>query len=204
MPESYDNKTADVIFASSNMNKFFEAQTILAEFGIKPIHYLLDLLEIQDDSLSKIAEQKAVSAYNETRKMKSIGAPKPSAVIVEDDGLFIDSLSGFPGPFSSYAFKTLGNNGILKLVGNNRNAQFRAVIAYCDSNETPDANVKLFESSIAGTISENIQGNGWGYEPIFIPENQTKTYAELADKNKLSHRYEALKKFADWFNNKQE
>ena len=200
MPKSYDNKTADVIFASSNMNKFFEAQAILAEFGIKPIHYLLDLLEIQDDSLSKIAEQKAVSAYNETRKMKSF-APKPSAVIVEDDGLFIDSLSGFPGPFSSYAFKTLGNNGILKLVGNNRNAQFRAVIAYCDSNETPDANVKLFESSIAGTISENIQGNGWGYEPIFIPENQTKTYAELADKNKLSHRYEALKKFANWFNN---
>ena len=203
MPESFDNKTADVIFASSNMNKFFETQTILAEFGIKSIHYLLDLLEIQDDSLSKIAEQKAVFAYNESRLMKSVGAPKPSAVIVEDDGLFIDSLSGFPGPFSSYAFKTLGNNGILKLVGNNRNAQFRAVIAYCDSNETPDANVKLFESSIAGTISENIQGNGWGYEPIFIPENQTKTYAELADKNKLSHRYEALKKFANWFNSKQ-
>ena len=199
MPESFDNKTADVIFASSNMNKFFEAQTILAEFGIKPIHYLLDLLEIQDDSLSKIAEQKAVFAYNESRLMKSVGAPKPSAVIVEDDGLFIDSLSGFPGPFSSYAFKTLGNNGILKLVGNNRNAQFRAVIAYCDSNEKP----KLFESSIAGTISENIQGKGWGYEPIFIPENQTKTYAELADKNKLSHRYESLKKFAIWFNSKR-
>ena len=200
MPESFDNKTADVIFASSNMNKFFEAQTILAEFGIKPIHYLLDLLEIQDDSLSKIAEQKAVYAYNESRLMKSGGASKPSAVIVEDDGLFIDSLSGFPGPFSSYAFKTLGNDGILKLVGNNRNAQFRAVIAYCDSNEKP----KLFESSIAGTISENIQGKGWGYEPIFIPENQTKTYAELADKNKLSHRYEALKKFASWFNSKRE
>ena len=200
MPESFDNKTADVIFASSNMNKFFEAQAILAEFGIKPIHYLLDLLEIQDDSLSKIAEQKAVFAYNESRLMKSVGAPKPSAVIVEDDGLFIDSLSGFPGPFSSYAFKTLGNDGILKLVGNNRNAQFRAVIAYCDSNEKP----KLFESSIAGTISENIQGKGWGYEPIFIPENQTKTYAELADKNKLSHRYEALKKFASWFNSKRE
>ena len=200
MPKSYDNKTADVIFASSNMNKFFEAQIILAEFGIKPIHYLLDLLEIQDDSLSKIAEQKAVFAYNESRLMKSVGAPKPSAVIVEDDGLFIDSLSGFPGPFSSYAFKTLGNNGILKLVGNNRNAQFRAVIAYCDSNKKP----KLFESSITGTISENIQGKGWGYEPIFIPENQTKTYAELADKNKLSHRYEALKKFASWFNSKRE
>ena len=197
MPKSYD-----VFFASSNVHKYEEAEKILSEFGIKLGFFKTGLTEIQEDSLSKIAEQKSVYAYNETRKMKSF-APKPSAVIVEDDGLFIDSLSGFPGPFSSYAFKTLGNNGILKLVGNNRNAQFRAVIAYCDSNETPDANVKLFESSIAGTISENIQGNGWGYEPIFIPENQTKTYAELADKNKLSHRYEALKKFANWFNSKQ-
>ena len=189
MPKSYD-----VLFASSNVHKYEEAEKILAEFGIKLGFLQTNLVEIQDDSLSKIAMQKALDAYDRCN----------NAVIVEDDGLFIDSLSGFPGPFSSYAFKTLGNNGILKLVGNNRNAQFRAVIAYCDSNETPDANVKLFESSIAGTISENIQGNGWGYEPIFVPENQNKTYAELDNKNKLSHRYEALKKFADWFNNKQE
>ena len=112
MPESFDNKTADVIFASSNMNKFFEAQTILAEFGIKPIHYLLDLLEIQDDSLSKIALQKALNAYEKCKK----------PVIVEDDGLFINSLSGFPGPYSSYIFNTIGNNGILKLIGDNRDA----------------------------------------------------------------------------------
>ena len=199
MPESFDNKTADVIFASSNMNKFFEAQTILAEFGIKPIHYLLDLLEIQDDSLSKIAEQKAVFAYNESRLMKSVGAPKPSAVIVEDDGLFIESLSGFPGPYSSYIFNTIGNNGILKLIGDNRDAQFVAIIAFCDSSNEPT----LFESSVAGTISKNIQDGGWGYDPIFIPEKQNKTYAELTNKNKLSHRYESLKKFANWFNSKQ-
>ena len=184
MPESYD-----VLFASSNVHKYEEAEKILAEFGIKLGFLQTNLVEIQDDSLSKIAMQKALDAYDRCN----------NAVIVEDDGLFIDSLSGFPGPFSSYAFKTLGNDGILKLVGNNRNAQFRAVIAYCDSNEKP----KLFESSIAGTISENIQGKGWGYEPIFIPENQTKTYAELADKNKLSHRYESLKKFAIWFNSKR-
>ena len=113
---------------------------------------------------------------------------------------FIDSLSGFPGPFSSYVFKTIGNNGILKLVGDDRDAQFRAVIAYCDSNKKPI----LFESNVLGKISKNLQGNGWGYDPIFVPENQTKTYAELAEKNKLSHRYESLKKFANWFNNKQE
>ena len=185
MQQSYD-----VFFASSNVHKYEEAEKILSEFGIKLDFYQTNLVEIQDDSLSKIALQKALDAYDKCKK----------PVIVEDDGLFIDSLSGFPGPFSSYVFKTIGNNGILKLVEDNRGAKFRAVIAYCDSNKKP----KLFEYSISGKISKNLQGKGWGYDPIFIPEKQNKTYAELAEKNKISHRYESLKKFADWFNNKQE
>ena len=184
MPKSYD-----VIFASSNIHKYEEAKEILAEFGIELEFFKTDLVEIQDDSLSKIALQKALNAYEKCKK----------PVIVEDDGLFINSLSGFPGPFSSYVFKTIGNNGILKLIGSNRTAQFRAVIAFCDSSNEPT----LFESSVAGTISKNIQDGGWGYDPIFIPEKQNKTYAELTNKNKLSHRYESLKKFANWFNSKQ-
>jgi len=184
MPKSYD-----VLFASSNTHKYEEAEKILAEFDIELGFFQTELVEIQDDSLSKIALQKALNAYDKCKK----------PVIVEDDGLFIDSLSGFPGPFSSYVFKTIGNNGILKLVEDNRGAKFRAVIAYCDSNKKP----KLFEYSISGKISKNLQGKGWGYDPIFIPEKQNKTYAELAEKNKISHRYESLKKFANWFKNKQ-
>jgi XTP/dITP diphosphohydrolase len=183
MPESYD-----VLFASSNVHKYEEAKKILAEFGIKLGFFQTELVEIQDDSLSKIALQKALDAYGKCKK----------PVIVEDDGLFIDSLSGFPGPFSSYVFKTIGNNGILKLIDDNRDAQFVSIIAFCDSSNEP----MLFGSKVDGTISKNLQGTGWGYDPIFIPEKQNKTYAELADKNKLSHRYESLKKFTDWFNNK--
>ena len=184
MPKSYN-----VLFASSNIHKYEEAEKILAEFGIKLEFFQTDLVEIQSDSLPEIALKKVLDAYDKCKK----------PVIVEDDGLFINSLSGFPGPFSSYVFKTIGNNGILKLIGSNRTAQFRAVIAFCDSSNEPT----LFESSVTGTISKNIQDGGWGYDPIFIPEKQNKTYAELADKNKLSHRYQSLKKFADWFKNKQ-
>ena len=180
----------DVIFASSNPHKYEEADKILAEFGIRLEFFQTELVEIQDDSLSKIALQKSLNAYEKCKK----------PVIIEDDGLFIDSLSGFPGPYSSYIFNTIGNNGILKLIGDNRDAQFVAIIAFCDSSKEPI----LFESSVTGTISKNIQDGGWGYDPIFIPEKQNKTYAELADKNKLSHRYESLKKFANWFNNKQD
>ena len=86
MPESYD-----VLFASSNEHKYEEAEKILAEFGIKLEFFKTDLVEIQDDSLSKIALQKALNAYEKCKK----------PVIIEDDGLFIDSLSGFPGPYSS-------------------------------------------------------------------------------------------------------
>ena len=179
----------DVAFVTSNVNKYEEAEKILAEFGIKLGHWQRDLIEIQDDSLRKIAVQKAQDAYNQIEK----------PLIVEDNGLFIDSLSGFPGPFSSYVFKTIGNNGILKMIGDNRGAQFVSVIVFRDAHSYTS-----FESKVAGTISKNIQGNGWGYDPIFVPENQNKTYAELSEKNKLSHRYESLKKFADWFNNKQE
>ena len=143
------------------------------------------------NALNKVEPmQKALDAYDRCNKV----------VIVEDDGLFIDSLSGFPGPFSSYVFKTIGNNGILKIIGNNRDAQFRAIIAFCDSKKEPI----LFESKVVGKISENVQGTGWGFDPIFIPEKQNKTYAQLAEKNKISHRYESLKKFANWFRNKQE
>ena len=193
MPKSYD-----VLFASSNTHKYEEAEKILAEFDIELSFFQTELVEIQDDSLSKIALQKSLNAYEKCKK----------PVIIEDDGLFIDSLSGFPGPYSSYIFNTIGNNGILKLIGDNRDAQFVAIIAFCDSSNEPT----LFESSVAGTISKNIRDGGWGYDPIFIPKNQNlpalppfsfKTYAELDDKNKLSHRYEALKKFASWFEYKQ-
>ena len=177
MPKSYN-----VLFASSNIHKYEEAKKILDKFGIKLEFFQTDLMEIQSDSLSEIALKKVLNAYGKCKK----------PVIVEDDGLFINSLSGFPGPFSSYVFKTIGNNGILKLIGSNRSAQFRAVIAFCDSNKKP----VFFESNVFGEISKNIQGKGWGYDPIFVPENQNKTYAELAEKNKLSHRYQSLKKFA--------
>ena len=193
MPESYD-----VIFASSNTHKYEEAEKILAEFGMKLGFFQTDLTEIQDNFLSKIAMEKCLDAWRKCNKEKSFRTTKP--IIVEDDGLFIDSLSGFPGPYSSYVFDTIGNNGILKLVGNKRDAQFVSIIAFCES----PAQQMIFESNVVGTISKNVQGEGWGYDPIFIPEKQNKTYAELADKNKLSHRYESLKKFAIWFNSKWE
>ena len=95
--------------------------------------------------------------------------------------------------------RQIGNNGILELVSSNRTAKFVSVIAYSDGK-----NIEIFESSIKGKISDKPRGDGWGYDPIFIPENQNQTYAELTNKNQISHRYESLSKFASWFLNRQE
>ena len=107
-----------IYFASSNKNKFEEARSILSEFGITLEFFKCDLQEIQSDSIKKIASYKASQAY--------LLCSKP--VITEDDGLFVNSLGGFPGPYSSYVFDTIGNRGILKLLSAQRGASFRSIV----------------------------------------------------------------------------
>ena len=182
-------QSSELFFASSNNHKFEEAQRILSNLGLEINMFKTTLEEIQSNSMNEIAKRKALDAF---RKIK-----KP--VIIEDDGLFIESLDGFPGPYSSYVYDTIGNKGIMRLLENieTRNAEFVAIIAYCDGDD-----VKLFESSIPGKISLSIEEGGWGYDPIFIPDGESKTYANVSDKDKFSHRSASLKKFSDWFMHK--
>ena len=178
---------SELFFASSNENKFQEAERILTNLGVKVNFSKTTLEEIQSSSLSEIAEQKAISAYELIQK----------PVIIEDDGLFIDSLNGFPGPYSSYVYDTIGNKGIMNLLENSefKDAKFVSIIAYLGGSD----GVKLFESSIPGKISSVIEKGGWGYDPIFIPDGESKTYANVSDKDKLSHRAASLKKFSSWY-----
>jgi len=177
-------KLSDLFFVSSNTHKFKEAQEILNSFGISVEFFKLNLQEIQSNSIREIALQKAQDAFSKCKK----------SLIIEDDGLCIDSLGGFPGPYSSYVHKTVGNKGILNLLKKNRNAKFISTIVYCDKK-----NLEFFEGKIDGAISKSEKGNGWGYDPIFIPKNLKKTFGELTHKNNLSHRYKALKKFSNWY-----
>jgi len=177
-------KLSDLLFVSSNTHKFKEAQEILNSFGISVEFFKLTLQEIQSNSIREIALQKAQDAFSKCKK----------SLIIEDDGLCIDSLDGFPGPYSSYVHKTIGNKGILNLLKKDRNAKFISTIVYCDKK-----NLEFFEGKIDGAISKSEKGDGWGYDPIFIPKNLKKTFGELTHKNNLSHRYKALKKFSNWY-----
>ena len=181
-------KLGRIIFASTNEGKFNEIYLHLKSFKIDVEYVKFETVEIQSNNLEEIALDKSKEAY------KKIGRP----LIVEDTGLFIDSLKGFPGPYSSYALGTIGNQGILDLLLNrtNRSALFRSIVAYYDSN-----NNIAFCGDAKGTISSHITQGGWGYDPIFIPEGSAATYAELGITNKIgiSHRTHALNNFAKWY-----
>ena len=145
-------------FASSNRHKFNEAKSILASYQIKLEFLKCTLEEIQANSIKDIANHKAKAAFRLCKK----------PVIVEDAGLHILSLGNFPGPYSSYVFQTIGNKGILDLVKrNNRRAFFESVITYCDNKQ-----IHSFNAKISGKLSKTIQGKGWGYDPIFIPNGK--------------------------------
>ena len=177
-----------IIFASTNASKFKEISLLLRDFGIEIEFLRFRTVEIQSDSLEEIALKKSKVAY------EKIGRP----LIVEDTGLFIDSLNGFPGPYSSYVLETIGNQGILDLLSNkaNRLALFRSVVAFKDRN-----NNLTFSGETKGIISYHVSKGGWGYDPIFIPEGSSITYAQHGITNKigLSHRTHALNHFAEWY-----
>jgi XTP/dITP diphosphohydrolase len=117
-------------------------------------------------------------------------------LMMDDSGLFIDVLKGFPGVYSSYVFKTLGCDGILRLMQgvSDRSARFECCIGFMMPGGRPHVSKGVAE----GQVSEEKAGSGgFGYDPIFVPEGYSKTYAqiEVAEKNGISHRGRAIEAF---------
>jgi len=188
---AYVRKGKVVFFSTGNFHKFNEARHVLAEFKIAAAMLRVEAIEIQDNDIENIAKASATDA------LKKTGLP----LIVEDAGLFIEALNGFPGPYSSYVYQTLGTKGILKLMEKieKRDASFHSVIAFCSPKENP----RTFHGEVKGKISLQERGShGFGFDPIFEPSNSDrKTFAEMSiqEKNKFSHRAQALREFAKWY-----
>ena len=188
-----------VFFATGNINKFNEARSILSQHGIAVGMLRLKGDEIQSDSLKDIAQTSVINAYRRCLL----------PIFVEDAGLFIDALSGFPGPYAAYVYKTIHNSGILKLMEriSDRQAKFQSVIAYCDGQTPCEPECFGGESKGEITLAERKeQGkSGFGFDPIFQPEGSAKTFAEMTieEKNGYSHRAMAIRKFAEWYKTKR-
>ncbi|MHA1368745.1 MAG: XTP/dITP diphosphatase [Promethearchaeota archaeon] len=184
-------------FITGNHHKFKEAKAYLesAINNLELRHCSLDIPEIQADDLETVAKFKIEQVCKKYREN----------MFIEDAGLFIPVLNGFPGVYSAYVKKMIDCSGILKLMdglsGKARNAYFKACISLYlkDTGET-----KLFIGKINGKISTKERGDkGFGFDPIFVPLepiNNTRTFAEMSmnEKIKVSHRTKALEKLRDY------
>ncbi len=182
-----------IIFLTKNDNKIREANEALLNYGIKltAAPENVQKLEIQDEHVENVALYAAKTAYKKLKR----------AFVVEDDGLFINALNNFPGPYTAYALKSVGIKGILKLMENieNRGAYFQSAVVLQLLGR-----FFLFTKKVHGTISLIPKGNaGFGFDPIFIPSGYDITYAEmdLKEKSSISHRAGAFKEMASFLNN---
>jgi XTP/dITP diphosphohydrolase len=146
-------------------------------------------IEVQDDDVRTVAKEAALSTYALARR----------PLFVEDSGLYIKSLNGFPGPYSSYVYRALGLEAVLRLLrgSESRDAVFVCAVALCMGKSS----LKVFEGRLEGHISATERGsNGFGYDPIFVPRGSRQTFAQMetAQKSAISHRFLALRSMADW------
>jgi len=183
-----------IFFATNNVNKFNEARRILAPYNIAVGMLRVKSLEIQSDSLKEIAEASVVDAFQRSHL----------PIIVEDAGLFVEGLNGFPGPYAAYVYKTIGNKGLIELMRNvkTRKAYFESAIAYMSGDlKSPLTFSGKAQGKIVPEQRRGDGNSGFGFDPIFEPATSNKTFAEMSisQKNKYSHRAEAFQTFAEWY-----
>jgi XTP/dITP diphosphohydrolase len=182
-------------FASGNVNKYLEIESLFEkeketknEKNVRLIFSKILIKEIQSDSIIEVAEDKVRKAFKVIKK----------PLIVEDDGLFIEYLNGFPGIYSSFVFNTIGNKGILDLLRDNKNrrANFLSIFSFFDGTT-----IETFSGKTSGYITTKISPSGWGFDPIFQPINEYQTYGQInmIKKNEISHRSKAFRKFLKWY-----
>jgi XTP/dITP diphosphohydrolase len=172
-----------VLFVTSNRHKFREAEGILRGYPITLKHLPFTYPELQLTDTKKISEVGARLCFRRFKK----------PLFVEDSGLFIKELKWFPGPFTSYVEKTIGNEGILRLA-KGYEAEARSVVSYMDENT-----LRTFEGRVKGTIVPTKGTGGFGFDPIFLPDGYKKTFGQDQElKNQISHRKRAFEKFGKW------
>lgn len=163
---------------------------MLGRFGIQVEQFDGKGIEIQADTTGEVAAFASRGAARAARR----------PVLVEDAGLFVDALGGFPGPYSAYVFKTIGVGGLVRLLEgeSSRAAVFVSSLAYCE----PSGDPTTFEGTARGTIAERPRGGGgFGFDPVFVPRGGARTFGELTleQKGAVSHRADSMKKFARWY-----
>ena len=190
---------AKILFGTNNQHKLEEIRKILADhYEVLSLGNVGEVIDVEEteSTLEGNALLKAKAFYEHT------GIPCFS----DDTGLEVVALDGAPGVYSArYAGEHCSyQDNVNKMLRemkdkDDRRAAFRTVIAWYDGK-----NENLFEGKISGVITREPKGNaGFGYDPIFLPDDHKQTFAEMSSelKNSISHRARAVKMFADFLLN---
>lgn len=191
-----------IVFATNNQHKLQEIREILS-----PEFEIVSLKEI--GCHEDIPETGNTLEENALQKARYISERYHISCFADDTGLEVEALGGAPGVHSArYAEGTDHDSeaNMTKLLRElegkeNHQARFRTVIALIELGEDETENVHLFEGIVEGHISTERQGTeGFGYDPIFVPEGYEKSFAALGEtiKNHISHRARAVKKLAEY------
>lgn len=186
--------TSFVLFASGNANKTKEIRNLLDDgLHISDLNEMGFEGELKEEGMT--LEENAISKAEQALKIFDV-----DACFAEDTGLEVEALNGAPGVFSARFAgpendPTANIQKLLELLDgqSNRNARFRTVIAYLSNTQKV-----TFEGIVNGKIASVPSGkNGFGYDPVFIPEGHEKTFGELPGsvKDEISHRARAFRKF---------
>ncbi len=191
----------ELLFFSNNQNKINEIKYLFSKFNV-------NILSPSDVSLIKEPKEKKYS-FVENAKIKSSFSFKHTGIpcFADDSGICIEALNGGPGVESKRFLNKFKNRNdcfkyILKKINKKKNNKASFVSSIC---LTTRKNYHIiFEGKINGIIASKISGgNGFGYDPIFIPNGYNKTFSEmvLRDKNKISHRSIAINKLINFLIN---
>ena len=185
---TFAEEAMKAIFVTTNEHKRQEVQEIL---GVALEQADLDLPEIQAIDPAEVAAEKVRAAR------AALGGPE-LPVLVEDSGLMVDAWDGFPGALTKWLMRSVGNEGLLRMLpeGVDRSARAVCVVALAEA----DGSVRTFRGEVPGTLAQRPRGTGgFGYDPVFIPEWSSMTYAEMGEgKNEDSHRARAFRAVREW------
>jgi XTP/dITP diphosphohydrolase len=175
-------------FVTTNENKRREAAGILG-FALEGA--ALDLREVQALEVAEVAAEKASAAR------AALGGPR-EPVLVEDSGIVVEAWNGLPGAFTKWFVGSVGNGGMLRMLAPESDRSARAVCAVAVA--LPDGAVRVFTGEVAGEIAPEPRGSGgFGWDPIFVPEGSSLTYAEMGEaKSEDSHRARAFRAAREW------
>jgi len=176
-----------ITFVTTNPGKFREVSAKLAPLGIRLARRDRAYPELQADCLEDVVRFAAGLVAKEVR----------GEFLIDDSGLFVEALGGFPGVYSSYAYRTLGPAGLVRLLQGRREraARFETVFLLGNRGRPP----RVFRGECEGTIARIPRGHGgFGFDPIFVPTGARRTFGEmgLTEKNAISHRARAAEALA--------